>query len=98
MLALRSLNQTLSPEDARRLTDERIMNNLVGNVMLEEMSRKAEERLRDIASGKYVPGESEAVVEADAAVESPAETLESAAEEILTVEETIPAEPAGDAS
>lgn len=98
MLALRSLNQTLSPEDARRLTDERIMNNLVGNVMLEAMSRKAEERLRDIASGKYVPGESEAVVEADAAVESPAETLESAAEEILTVEETIPAEPAGDAS
>ncbi len=43
MQTLRSLNQSLSPEDARRLTDERIMNNLVGNVMLDQMTRRAEQ-------------------------------------------------------
>ena len=55
MRTLRSLDESLSPEDARNLTDDRVMNNLVGNIMLEMLVEKAQERLHDIARGVYTP-------------------------------------------
>lgn len=47
---LSMLNQSLSPDDARRLTDARVMNNLVGNLMLEMLTQRATKRLREITS------------------------------------------------
>lgn len=44
------LNQSLSPTDAQRLMDQRIMNNLVGNIMLDMLSQRSLNRLREIAS------------------------------------------------
>lgn len=62
---LQSLNQSLSPEEARRLTDKRIMDNLVGNVMLDLLQKQSLERLRGIVSGSYHPEETvEPAVEA----------------------------------
>jgi trigger factor len=66
MNILRSLNQSLGPDEARRLTDERIMNNLVGNVMIDLLTRHAGQRLRDIASGAYTPGQPAAIEQPEA--------------------------------
>ena len=54
---LNSLNQNLEGADARRLTDQRVMNNLVGNVMLDLLAQRAERRLHEIANGSYTPSE-----------------------------------------
>lgn len=67
---LHSLNQTLQAEDARRLTDPRVMNNLVGNVMLDMLAKRAEQRLREIANGSYTPAEPVPDTIADEIVES----------------------------
>jgi len=67
---LHSLNQTLQAEDARRLTDPRVMNNLVGNVMLDMLAKRAEQRLREIANGSYTPAEPVPDTIADGIVES----------------------------
>lgn len=61
---LQSLNRTLEPEEARRLTDPRMMNNLVGNVMLDLLNQRALQRLRDIARGNYPPASEETSAEA----------------------------------
>jgi trigger factor len=91
MRTLNMLNRSLPPEEARRLTNERIMNNLVGNIMLDLLTRRAQLRLRDIAKGSFVP-EEETAEEApvEAAPEAPAE-IETTANEIVStaVEATI---------
>ena len=74
MRTLRSLNESLSPEDARNLTDDRVMNNLVGNIMLEMLVEKAQERLHDIARGVYPP-EPELEAEAETTEAEPEETV-----------------------
>ena len=86
MRTLRSLNQSLSPEDARNLTDDRVMNNLVGNIMLEMLVDQAQQRLHDIARGIYHP-ETELVAEAEAEDELEAETpvLENQADDLIVV-------------
>ena len=94
MRTLRSLNKSLSPEDARNLTDDRVMNNLVGNIMLEMLVEKAQERLHDIARGVYPPA-AELEAEAETTDAEPEETAlaESQADtgaEIETSDEPLP--------
>lgn len=93
MRTLRSLNESLTPEDARNLTDDRVMNNLVGNIMLEMLVEKAQERLHNIARGVYPP-ETELEAEAETTEAEPEETVlaESQAEtspEIETSDEPL---------
>jgi trigger factor len=76
---LSMLNRSLSPEEARHLTDGRIMNNLVGNIMLELLTQRAQQRLREIASGSELPTEEPA--------EEPAEVV---AVQATTEESTAP--------
>ncbi len=79
MSILRNLNQSLGPDEARRLTDERIMNNLVGNVMIDLLTRHSAQRLRDIASGVYTPGQP-AATEQPEAIEQPEAEMQPAGE------------------
>jgi len=89
---LSMLNRSLSPDEARRLTDGRIMNNLVGNIMLDILTRRAQERLRDLASGKELAKEaavSELAVEATANEIPAGAPAEVATAEATTEEPTI---------
>ena len=88
---LRSLNQSLSPEDSRRLGDQRIMNNLVGNVMLDLLNQRALQLLREIAQGKYPPEEqTETEPVAEDAVKQTTDTTDASSES--QDESEIPAE------
>jgi hypothetical protein len=48
------LSQTLSKKELQRISDQDVLNNLMGNVMVSMLERRAMERLREIASGKEV--------------------------------------------
>ena len=49
---LEYLQKSLPESDARRLTNRNIRNSVISNVMVEMMTRKTVERLRDIFSGE----------------------------------------------
>lgn len=51
------LQRSLPERDARRLTNRNIRDNVLSNVMVEMMTRKTVERLRDIFSGKLESAE-----------------------------------------
>ncbi len=79
------LQRSLPERDARRLTNRNVRDNVLSNVMVDMMTRKTIERLRDIYSGKLE------IVEAEQAEETP-----KAAEEINP--ETVPQETASSES
>ena len=48
------LSQNLTKEDSRQFNDQRVLNNLVGNILSEMVTGRATQRLREIASdGMY---------------------------------------------
>jgi trigger factor len=91
---LQQLNQSLKPGDARRLSDERVINNLVGNLMIDMLTHKAQHRLRDIASGNYPPPPEAQSAEplepaADEAVQEMQEMVENTPQETAVAETTV---------
>ena len=46
------LSQTLSKKELQRISDQDVLNNLMGNVMVSMLERRAMERLREIARGE----------------------------------------------
>lgn len=74
---LNYLARTLPKEEARRLSDRKVQQNLIGDIMVRMMREKTLERLRLICSGQYPP-------------EAPA--TETSAEDTVPSEETAPAE------
>lgn len=85
MRTLRSLNQSLSPEDVRNLSDERVMSNLVGNIMLEMTVERAQARLRQIARGE-TPASEEIIEAAGATLPEEPTVSESPVDEPMAVE------------
>ena len=71
---LEYLQKSLPESDARRLTNRNIRNSVISNVMVEMMTRKTVERLRDIFSGKL-----ESSIEAA----QPGDTPQAANEKLL---------------
>lgn len=76
---MNTLSNVLDKKDARRLSDRNVVQNLMNNVMIDMLNRRAIERVRDIASGKQAEIESAAAVEAAAAANIAAE-IDSEAE------------------
>jgi trigger factor len=76
------LQRSLPERDARRLTNRNIRDNVLSNVMVDMMTRKTVERLRDIFSGTLEKAEA-----------AKAEDTPAAVEEALP-EESVPQEPA----
>jgi trigger factor len=48
-----ALSQSLSEREARRLSDQRVYNNLMSNIMVNLVTERAQKRLRAIASGEF---------------------------------------------
>ena len=80
------LQRSLPERDARRLTNRNVRDNVLSNVMVDMMTRKTVERLRDIFSGTLEKAEA-----------AKAEETPAAAEETLP-EETVPQEPSSSES
>ena len=47
------LTQSLDKKDLRKLKDKQVINNIIGNIEMDLLVKKATERLRDIFSGKF---------------------------------------------
>jgi trigger factor len=73
------LVQSMNETEARRLSDERVVNNIASNIMVEMMTSRSMERFREIASGKYVPNAPEL---SEATAEIPATDEIAATDEI----------------
>lgn len=69
---LNYLARTMPKEEARRLSDRKVQQNLISDIMVRMMREKTLERLRLICSGQYPPSEAETATEADQPVETPA--------------------------
>ena len=72
------LYSTMPEKEARKLMQQDVRDNLVANVLSDLLSRRAMERLRDIASGRQAQVEAEAAAaEAAAETSEPAEDLQT---------------------
>jgi trigger factor len=80
------LQRSLPERDARLLTNRNVRDNVLSNVMVDMMTRKTVERLRDIFSGTLEKAEAAKVEETPAAVEE------------AFPEESVPQEPASSES
>jgi trigger factor len=78
-LTMQNLKRTLSEEDARKLSNRQVYNNLVTNVMADMITQRATERFRKIASGEYKEEEEQA--DQAEQEEEPQAELEIASEE-----------------
>jgi trigger factor len=85
------LQRSLPERDARRLTNRNVRDNVLSNVMVDMMTRKTVERLRDIFSGTLEKAE------AARAEETPASVEEALPEEALP-EESVSQEPSSSES
>jgi trigger factor len=84
---MNTLSRMLPQKEARRLSDQKVLNNLVGNIMLDLMSQRAMERLRDIFSGKLEETADHTIVSEDLAQQPIREAQETAeASEEIVVE------------
>jgi trigger factor len=86
---LNYLQQVLPKNEARRLSNRDIQNNVVNNVLVDLLTRKTITRLRQIASGRMVESE-EADNEPVVDQETTGETLEHDAEDSQPKDETVP--------
>lgn len=77
-LTMQNLKRTLSEEDARKLSNRQVYNNLVTNVMADMITQRATERFRKIASGEYKEEEQADQAEQE---EEPQAELETTSEE-----------------
>ena len=59
------LAQSLNKKDLRKLKDKNVINNIIGNIEMDLLVKKATERLRDIFSGKFDSDETDVVTNAD---------------------------------
>jgi trigger factor len=77
-LTMQNLKRNLSEEDARKLSNRQVYNNLVTNVMADMITQRATERFRKIASGEY---EEEQADQAEQEEEKPEGEVEMTSEE-----------------
>jgi trigger factor len=84
------LSHSLPEKDARRLSDQNVVSNLVSSIMADMISHKAMERLRSIASG-IEPEQNEDTADQAVGEELPGETSES--EEAAAENDTQAPEP-----
>jgi len=90
------LSRSLPEKEARKLSNKDIFSNLVGNIMLDMIFHKAEERFRDIASGKLDQQAAEAAAkeETPTAEAEPALMAEASAVEGGVADPAMEAAPA----
>lgn len=86
--AVDALSQTLSEHEAKRLSEERVYNNLVSNIMVDLVTERALKRLREIASGELAL-ETETNIELSSTVEETSNELVEQSEESQNVEDVL---------